>query len=458
MDPAPYFKNTPLMKAEWFDSLSKTILSEFAPKWNTVIGDRITASDYTFVKNYEEELYAKRSFHTHHPNEFIINFIRSLRFYSAYFYDRLKDISLPKEFSKIPFMTREDLQFKITEILPTKDSLNRLIVNPTSGTTGTPILAPNHPKSIGCYVPFIEYSLNAHGVSTVHNFKTTTGIQLCYQNQTIVYGTCHSLAEGAKFAKINLKASEWKSTSDINNFINEQSPIFLSGDPYSFEEALRMKINFKPKAIHSTALELTPALRSALENFFKCSVINFYSLNETGPIAYSCPKNPEWMHILPHDIFIELIDTEGENSDFGEITITGGRNPYLPLLRYKTGDWGNLKFGACDCGEKSPKLKLLQGRKPISFTDTLGNKINPVDVSRILRMESNILRHQFIQKKKKHYQINLSIMVPFNTLHIQELKNKFYELLGFDAEILLNFDLPNDGTKLPVFINELETI
>ena len=80
-------------------------------------------------------------------------------------------------------------------------------------------------------MPLIEYSLNAYGVSTVHNFKTTTGIQLCYQNQTIVYGSCHSLAEGAKFAKINLKATEWKSTSDISNFINEQSPIFLSGDP-----------------------------------------------------------------------------------------------------------------------------------------------------------------------------------------------------------------------------------
>ena len=87
------------MKAEWFESLSKTIHSGFAPKWNTVIGDRITASDYTFVKNYEEELFAKRSVHTHHPNEFIINFIRSLRFYSVYFYDRLNDVSLPKNFS-----------------------------------------------------------------------------------------------------------------------------------------------------------------------------------------------------------------------------------------------------------------------------------------------------------------------------------------------------------------------
>jgi phenylacetate-CoA ligase len=439
---------------EWYQSLEKTILSPFAPKWNTIIGDRITKEDFTKIKYFEEILYQNRNLMEIHPNEPTLNFVRNLRFYSPFFYERLKNISIEKHFSKIPFMTREDLQTKITEILPLDLPLDRLIINPTSGTTGKPILAPNHPYAIGCYVPLIEYSLSKHGVQMTHHHKNTTAIQLCHQNATIVYATCHSLAGGAKFAKINLKDADWKVTRDKEKFIQEQAPTFLSGDPYAFETAMKIGISYFPKVLHSTALELEDSLRLALTKHFRCNIINFYSLNETGPIGYSCPLNPEWLHILPHDVFIETVDENGEHSKLGEIVVTGGRNPFLPLLRYKTGDFGELNFSPCNCGEVSPRLKILKGRKPIYFSDTNGNKINPVDISRILRMDANILRHQFIQKKNGGYELNLSCQVQPSTIHLTNLNSKFKDLLGSEAEIHITNNLSNDEKKIMIFINE----
>ncbi len=449
-----YFKNTPLMKEEWYTSLERTLLSNFAPKWNTIIGDRITDEDYSLVKNFESMLYENRDFMEEKPNEKIFNFIRRLKFHSFYFYSTLNGLDIEKDFYRIPFMTREDLQNKITELFPADIDLDRLIVNPTSGTTGKPILAPNHPYAIGCYVPLTEYTLFRYGIIHAHDHNITSGIQLCHQNKTIVYATSHSLAAGAKFVKINLKPNDWKSESSIDFFISEQSPIFFSGDPYSFEQAMKTGLNYKPKAILSTAIELEESLRLALVNHFKCPVINSYSLNETGPIAYSCPLDPEWLHILPHDIFVETVDLSGENKTFGEIVVTGGRNPFLPLLRYRTGDHGELNFSNCKCGEKSPRLKLLKGRKPISLSDTRGNTINPVDISRILRKYPHILRHQFIQRKGGGYMLNLSYLFSPNEPQMESIKSEFFELLGSDADIQITDSLPNDQSKIMVFINE----
>ncbi|TGN21157.1 phenylacetate--CoA ligase family protein [Leptospira idonii] len=442
------------MREEWFLSLEKMIDSDFAPNWNAWIGDRITQEDYRFVKEFESSVYSKKEVPSSVPPPWLILKIQKLKFTSSYFYERLNGISLPEEFHKIPLMTREDLQNKITEILPTDVDFSRLVVNPTSGTTGKPILAPNHPKAIGCYVPLIEYSLSRHGVELKKGHDHTAAIQLCHQNQTIVYATSHSLAEGSLFAKINLKEKEWKEKDHLQKFISHFQPQFLSGDPYAFETAMKMNLKYSPSALHSTALELEDNLRIALSDFFKCPVVNFYSLNETGPIAYSCPVHPDWMHIISEDLFIEVLDKEGFPAKEGEILISGGRNPYLPLLRYATGDWGEIQYGSCRCGDSFPKLKLLKGRKPVYFEDTKGERINPIDVSRILRKEPNILRHQFIQKKDGSYELNLSVYVPAQTEFIQKLESEFKSLLGSDADIRIKTDLPSDSGKIPVFLNE----
>ena len=113
---------------------------------------------------------------------------------------------------------------------------------------------------------------------------------------------------------------------------------------------LKLDMKYKPSALVSTSMTMSTALREKLIKTYNTKVIDYYSLNETGPIAYSCPHNPEEFHILPTDIFVEITDNEGNplsEHTSGEITITGGRNPYIPLLRYKTGDRAKLKLETC---------------------------------------------------------------------------------------------------------------
>jgi phenylacetate-CoA ligase len=66
--------------------------------------------------------------------------------------------------------------------------------------------------------------------------------------------------------------------------------------------------------------------------------------------------------------------------DRGEVTLTGGFNPWLPLLRYRTGDHAALQFNGAQ-----PVLVGLEGRPPVRFRTSTGEMINNIEVTRALQ-------------------------------------------------------------------------
>jgi phenylacetate-CoA ligase len=60
--------------------------------------------------------------------------------------------------------------------------------------------------------------------------------------------------------------------------------------------------------------------------------------------------------------------------------LSGGFNPLLPLLRYRTGDFARLEFRG-----RQPLLAGLEGRPPVTFRSPTGQRHNNIDVSLALR-------------------------------------------------------------------------
>jgi len=449
-------ERTPLIRVEWIGMLNKIAESKNAPVWNTQCGDRLTEPDMLFVKSFEKEL-KSRKYQTG-ISENIKKWILKIKKDSIWFGEKIDGFDIEKEFCKIPFMTRSDLQLNIEQIVPSSISLNRLIVNPTSGTTGQPILCPNHPSSIGCYDPMIQFVLSKHGAFEIFDYNKMAAIQVCAQQKTITYFTVHSFLNGAGFAKINLMVeSEWPQKDSPSAFIKELKPVLLSGDPFAFYYALKTGVQYQPKALLSTAITLSNPLRKRLEQTFNCPVINFYSLNETGPLAYSCPLSPDSFHILPHDIYIEIIDKTGKpvkDKNIGEIIVTGGRNPYIPLLRYKTGDFGAIERTPCKCGDPFPRFINLNARKPVLFFDQSGQMVNPIDISRILR-NYPVIGHQMVQKKNTDCILNLAFRFFPGDDVLDKIRKNILELFNNKINLALITNLDTDKTLNP-FICEIE--
>ena len=101
---------------------------------------------------------------------------------------------------------------------------------------------------------------------------------------------------------------------------------------------------------------------------------------------------------MPHDIHLEVLRDDGTQAapgERGEIAVTGGRNPFAPLLRYRTGDFGHVDYSPCSCGDPMPRLLDLEGRVPVLIRSSDGTPVSTVDLSRILR-EHPLLLHEFV--------------------------------------------------------------
>src|SRR5262249_24567435 len=148
--------------------------------------------------------------------------------------------------------------------------------------------------------------------------------------------------DSAGFAKINLNPADWNHPDDRRRFLEDCQPEIYTGDHFAFDELARLDLTARPKALISSATTLLPGQRARLEAHFGCPVIDMYALNEAGPVAYSRDAGHE---VLPHDLYVEIVDDAGrpvEPGQRGEVVVTGGVNPNLPLVRYRTGDFAAL--------------------------------------------------------------------------------------------------------------------
>lgn len=122
------------------------------------------------------------------------------------------------------------------------------------------------------------------------------------------------------------------------------------------------RLDHPPKAVITTSEVLSPDDRSAIEQAFECRVFNEYGCGELGTIAHECEHGR--LHTSDENMIIEILDgdrhcTAGEK---GEIVVTELNNIAMPLIRYRTGDFGSLSDEPCPCGRTLGVLADVFGR------------------------------------------------------------------------------------------------
>ncbi|MFW5811289.1 MAG: hypothetical protein ACOCWY_06780, partial [Thermodesulfobacteriota bacterium] len=135
---------------------------------------------------------------------------------------------------------------------------------------------------------------------------------------------------------------------------------------------------------HAVAVPTHPRVLSQVLSMMTYVMARYGITLDPGPEMTACIN----VGALPHDIYVEILDPHDQPlppGETGEIAVTGGRNPYLPLLRYRTGDLGSIDIDPCPCGEPTPRIRLMDGRKPVLFHSESGAPVNPIDVGRLLR-------------------------------------------------------------------------
>jgi len=262
-----------------------------------------------------------------------------------------KNITIEKEedISNIPFTTRDDLtHFSISDC-PVRPQGIYL----TSGTTGRNIFVYFSKEAEDMIMQRIKGAFNIFhkGDILLNLFDYSlggAGIIIHKTMQEMGYGVAPigSLNNPQKIA-ITLKMIENVKPVALLSFPNQVYNIFKD---------IPSKNSLKYCIIGGEPL-LSP-LRSLIESK-GCSIVNAYGCNEIGFLAFnSTPRTDGFMELLDEEIYVEVLDKEGKSHDSGEgeLILTDLNNYSSPIIRYRVGDFVNIKK------ENGKKFIIPKGR------------------------------------------------------------------------------------------------
>ncbi|WP_414660499.1 acyl-CoA synthetase family protein [Horticoccus sp. 23ND18S-11] len=351
-----------------------------APIFRNESGNRLTASEVECVRAFEDEVLAARvgwmpGGEPDWVGDFLAGSVADVPFYRAYG-------SAPRRLADCPTISRADLSRDVAQFVPDSVPVARLINFRTSGTTGHPLLLASHPVVAASYLAFHRRALRRFGIELQHGRGQVGVVLLGLQRKCFTYVSVTPTRNESGLAKINLHPNDWRDPADRAAYLDALAPEVLAGDPISFAELLTLPVTLRPRALLSTSMTLLAGLRGRLEARFGCPVLDLYSMNEAGPIAVADARVGGHVLLQPR-IYVEILDAAGRavtNGQRGEVTLTGGFNFCLPLLRYRTGDFASLQRV-----DGEPVLMGLEGRPPVRFRTMTGEWVNNIEVTHAIQ-------------------------------------------------------------------------
>jgi phenylacetate-CoA ligase len=180
---------------------------------------------------------------------------------------------------------------------------------------------------------------------------------------------------------------------------------------------------------------------------FDCPVADEYGLVEAGIVAHTCPEGS--LHLMDEILYVEVVDESGAPTcGVGEIVCTQLRNPGAPLIRYRTGDVGQLSTRNCPCGRGLRVLESLEGRVLDLLVLPEGGYASPHLVAQVLESFPTIGRMQIVQHDLDTLEIAVVADEELGPSQegflCQEIRKRFGE--GFGIQVRRVSHIPTEGS------------
>lgn len=274
-----------------------------------------------------------------------------------------------------------------------------------------------------------------------HYYNIRPSDKLCFFNTLHPQGKDEDIhsKNSLGFSKSNLTEIRMK---QIYEKMLEFQPKWLLLQPSIAILLCQCKEKFHlPPLLTLTYIELSGELlkeevRQRLKQNFNCQIANQYGANEFNSIAYECPCGK--LHVMESNVLVESIPHVSGNS---ELLITTKTNSVMPLIRYRIGDYGEIvQNEICECGNRSPVLKLTLGRTNDWIYCKNDEKINAYVFVRAMDyvnylMEGSVKQFQIMQTDFDQFEVHVVLE---DDEDLPEIENLFLE--GILEERLKNAD------------------
>lgn len=336
------------------------------------IKDRDFLRCYNLIKKNE---YKSRDFLQDYQEDRLRKIIHYSYEKIPYYHRLFKSIDLKPEqiksvedLEKIPILTKEHIFSHYNEFMPIDLESNEWVRGTTGGSTGEPLQYRMTKKDAIMGLAIMYANWDWAGYKLGDKIAVIAG-------SSIFPNTGFKMVNSIKAFMLNEK--RYSSFDLSHEFmdrmvtqLNKFKPDFIRGYVSSiclFADHIKerkIKINFQPKAVFTTAEVLFEHQRNIIEEVFGCKAFDQYGLNDGGVTAYECGMH-NGMHIDMLRSIMEIVDDNGhgvEQGKEGHILATSLHNYAFPFIRYNTQDMGIPSDKVCTCGRKTPMLSKVRGR------------------------------------------------------------------------------------------------
>ncbi len=206
------------------------------------------------------------------------------------------------------------------------------------------------------------------------------------------------------------------------------------------------KTNAKPmnhcniNSIIAMSERLNDYTKEAVKKYFKTTIVSRYSTMELGIMAQEEIDRAGYFKINSGSFFIEIFDMNKDvpvkNGTYGRIVVTDLFNYAVPLIRYDTGDVGQLEIVKNNEGIEEPFLVNVEGRKLDLILNTKG-EILPSQISSYMAKYGDFKQFQFVQCGEKEYVLKLN--TDKKVEQEDELIAEYKSVLGGDATVKIEY-------------------
>lgn len=342
-----------------------------------------------------------------------------------------------KDFTKLPFTTKQDVIENYKMMVPYIFNLDKLLLASTGGTTQSKAFFYKTKDSISKEYAFFTRYWKWHEYNPfIDDCVIFKGSWNRPKNQITKYHKLHYFSSFDITDRILHQYVEYIYKNKIK-FMQAYPSFAYLLFRYAYEEQMIEKLSHM-KAIFCASEKLYEFQKKFIEDNFGVKVYSHYGHGEMGALFQQCRYNDAY-HIILEYGYVEFLPID--DTDLYEIVTTGFNNLATPLIRYRTLDYVRLNENLkCHCGLAYPKIvEDIEGRSGDMIVTPSGKIIGPSHLEFFLKGEmTSFWDIQFIQDSLNHITI---LIVPSNTYReedIDTLRERVYWRLGEKINIDIN--------------------
>jgi phenylacetate-CoA ligase len=272
-----------------------------------------------------------------------------------------------------------------------------------------------------------------------------------------------SLAAGALAVTVDSGSMLSSHVKHIELLKELKATVFISSLPLVYSTLLQMDGN-DPKgefpglrAIQLCGLATMANGKAKIRSTFGVPVFDTYGLSEFGATTFTCRDGH--MHVHDKDFFFEVINPrDGElvaDGVGGEIVITTLTRQGSPKIRYRTGDWGILHFGACTCGRGTPRIEVKGRLRDVA---QFGERFRlPIDFEEIVHRfpaTTGLFRLVYEPIEGEGTRLRATLIIDVDDPNRPNLKAEIEDTLRSEISPATNVELVRVGGAQPALLDQ----